>query len=446
MIYKTLNIIDPEVNKIIELEEQRQKNSLELIASENFTSISVLQTESSILNNIYNEYSLDNNYLNIKHILELETLCKYRALQLFNLNSEIWDVNIYPLSGSNANLAVYLALIGKNGRLMGLDLPSGGHLTHGYKTVKKKVSASSIFFESKLYKSDNINGIDYNNLEKEAKQFQPQIIICGASAYSLDFNYKKLREIAGNNYLMADISHISGFIAYGLMKNAFEYADIITMTTHFLLRGPRGGMIFYKKRKIINNISINVKYLIDNAIFPQLNDWPQIQKLAGLAVSLKQALSPEYKQYCKQVLNNAKIMAETLKNHGCTIIYNKTECNLFLITYKGVNGAEIQRICELANISVNKNCITGDTSPMEPSAIKIGLSAMTTRGFLEKDAIEAGNLVFQAIQIAVKIKQQTKTKNEFNHTALNYEEITQLKTKVITFLKPFPFPVFTFKI
>ena len=249
MIYKTLNIIDPEVNKIIELEEQRQKNSLELIASENFTSISVLQTESSILNNIYNEYSLDNNYLNIKHILELETLCKYRALQLFNLNSEIWDVNIYPLSGSNANLAVYLALIGKNGRLMGLDLPSGGHLTHGYKTVKKKVSASSIFFESKLYKSDNINGIDYNNLEKEAKQFQPQIIICGASAYSLDFNYKKLREIAGNNYLMADISHISGFIAYGLMKNAFEYADIITMTTHFLLRGPRGGMIFYKKKK-----------------------------------------------------------------------------------------------------------------------------------------------------------------------------------------------------
>ncbi|EED43903.1 serine hydroxymethyltransferase [Enterocytozoon bieneusi H348] len=447
MIYQSLEVIDPEVDRIIRAEEERQRTSLELIASENFAPISVLQASASVMANKYSEGQVGARYYGgTENIDELETLCKSRALALFSLDPNVWDVNVQPLSGSNANLAVYLALIGKDGRLMGLDLPSGGHLTHGYKTSRKKISASSIFFESMLYKC-NLNGeIDYDALEAQAIEFKPGIIVCGGSAYPLDLDYQRLRQIAGDAYLMTDMAHISGFIATGIMNNAFKYSDVVTTTTHKLLRGPRSAMIFYRKKKDIGTTSIDVKSLIDSAVFPGLNGGPHNQKIAALAVALKLAATPEYSLYCAQVLANAKAMAARLAEHGFNIISGRTECHLVLFSCKDIDGASIERVCELAHISLNKNSIISDQSPLRPSGVRIGTPAMTTRGFREKDCIYAADLIAKAVDIARKIKQVSSTNEEFNRLALQDQNIKDLKAVVISFVSQFPIPKFNFRI
>ena len=252
MYSRKLKDVDNEIYELIQEEDNRQRTNIELIASENFTSYAVRECLGSCLTNKYSEGRPEKRYYGGNEVIDkIELLCEQRALEAFGLDEDNWSVNVQPYSGSPANFAVYTALLQPGDRIMGLDLPSGGHLSHGFQTDKKKISATSIFFTSKPYKVNIEGWIDYDQLEKDVSEFKPQILICGASAYPRDFNYKKFREIADSvgSYLMADIAHISGLIVSGEMNNPFEYCDIVTTTTHKTLRGPRSGMIFVNKTK-----------------------------------------------------------------------------------------------------------------------------------------------------------------------------------------------------
>ena len=266
MFHKSLQDSDPEVFDLIQQEKHRQKTNIELIASENFTSYSVLECLGSILTNKYSEGQPKKRYYGGNEVIDkIELLCQKRALQAFSLNPDVWSVNVQPYSGSPANFAVYTGLLQPGDRIMGLDLPSGGHLSHGFQTKNKKISATSVYFESKPYTVDENGWIDYDNLEKLALEFKPKIIICGASAYPRDFSYVRFRSICDKigAYLMADIAHISGLVATGEMKSPFNLCDIVTSTTHKTLRGPRSGIIFIKKQH--NNTK-----KINDAVFPGL--------------------------------------------------------------------------------------------------------------------------------------------------------------------------------
>lgn len=449
MLYSSLEETDQEIHSLIQNEEKRQFEGLELIASENFTSRAVLETTGSILTNKYSEGQVGQRYYGgNENIDAIESLCKQRALSLFDLDPEVWDVNVQVLSGSVANLAVYMALAGKDGRILGMDLPSGGHLSHGYKTPTRKISASSIFFNSESYKCCADGKLDYTLIESKIKEFKPDVLICGATAFPRDFNYQKLKEIAGDAYLMMDMSHISGFIATKLMNNPFEYCDVVTTTTHKLLRGPRSALIFYKKRKersLNGELQIiDVKSAIDFAVFPGLLGGPHNQKIAAVAVALKQASSENYKQYAKQVLKNAKALSDKFTELGYLLYTGGTDCHMVVIVLDGVGGAEVERVCELANISVNRNCVVNDKSPLRPSGIRIGTPAMTTRGLNETDFEKVAEFVHEGIVIAKNIKKQVgKAKvglDEFTKLARENTEIQKLKERVLEFVSRFPIP------
>jgi glycine hydroxymethyltransferase len=272
---------DPELYLMIENEKKRQFEGIELIASENFTSRAVMEALGSCLTNKYSEgYPGKRYYGGNQYIDQIETLCQKRALAAFRANPEEWGVNVQPLSGSPANFAVYTALLGPGGKLMGLSLAHGGHLTHGHQSDTKKVSASSLYFESKAYYVNEETGlIDYDGLEKSAEEFKPNMIIVGASGYPRDLDYKRFREICDKvgALLMADIAHTSGLIATGLLASPFDYADIVTTTTHKSLRGPRSGMIFFRKK---------FEEAINFAVFPQLQGGPHNTNIAALATQL----------------------------------------------------------------------------------------------------------------------------------------------------------------
>jgi glycine hydroxymethyltransferase len=437
-IYKS----DPELFKIIEDEKKRQKESLVLIASENFTSLPVMEALGSVMQNKYSEGLPNARYYGgNENIDKSELLCQKRALEAFNLNPEYWGVNVQPHSGSPANFQVYNALIGPNGRIMGLDLSHGGHLTHGFFTPKKKISASSIYFESQSYKiNEETFLIDYEKLEESAKIFKPNIIIAGTSAYPRAIDYKQFRSICNetNSYLLADISHIAGLISAGLHPNPFEYADVVTTTTHKSLRGPRGAMIFYRKMGDIEN-------KINFSVFPSLQGGPHNHTIAALATALKQANTEEFVEYQKQVIKNADIFGKELIKRGYKLIANGTDTHLLLIdlTNKGIDGARVEKIMELCKISVNKNTIPGDKSAMIPSGIRIGTLALTTRGFKEEDFIKVTEYFDEAVKITSSIQNKIKTKkikdfkNYITSEEFNNQEILNLKNKVIEFASSF---------
>jgi glycine hydroxymethyltransferase len=324
---------DPELYALIQHEKWRQYSCLELIASENFTSQAVMEANGSALTNKYSEglpgarYYGGNEYVDV-----IENLCRDRALQAFNLDPSKWGVNVQPYSGSTANFSAYTAILNPGDRIMGLDLPSGGHLTHGYATAKKKVSSSAIYFESLPYQVDMKTGyIDYDKLEENAKLYRPKLIICGASAYPREWEYQRLRNIADQHgaYLMADIAHISGLVAGREAANPFDYCDIVTTTTHKTLRGPRAGLIFFQRApKGEKNSDLEDK--INFAVFPSNQGGPHNNTIAGIAVALKQAASPEFKQYAAQVRKNAVTVAETLKSHGYKLVTDGTVNHLVL--------------------------------------------------------------------------------------------------------------------
>jgi len=297
-----------------------------------------------------------------QYIDQIENLAKSRALQAYRLNSEEWGVNVQSYSGSPANFAVYTALIKPGERIMGLDLYCGGHLTHGFQTETKKISATSLYFESKSYKISEATGlIDFADVQKAASEFKPNVLIVGASAYPRDFDYKKFREVADSvgAYLLADISHISGLIATQEQNNPFEYADVVTSTTHKSLRGPRSGMIFFNKKR-----DSTLEERINFAVFPMLQGGPHNHQIGALATQFKEVLSPEFKEYCMQVKFNAKALAKGLIDRGMKLVSNGTDNHLMLWDVRplGLTGSKVEKVCDLVHITVNKNTIVGDKS------------------------------------------------------------------------------------
>jgi len=448
----SLEDTDPELFDIIEHEKDRQRKGLELIPSENFTSQSVMDALGSVMSNKYSEgYPGARYYGGNEFIDKAEILCQTRALEAFNLDPEKWGVNVQPLSGSPSNLHVYGALLKPHDRIMALDLPHGGHLSHGYQTDKKKISAVSIYFETMPYRLDEETGlIDYDTLEKNAALFRPKMLVAGASAYARLYDYGRMREIAdkSNAWLLADMAHISGLVAAGVVESPFDYADVVTTTTHKSLRGPRGAMIFYRKGvrshdKKGNPIMYNIADKIDFSVFPGHQGGPHNHTISALATALKHAKSPEFRKYQEQVMSNCAAFAARFQELGYALVSGGTDNHLVLVNLKpqGVDGSRVERVMELAHIAANKNTVPGDTSALVPGGIRMGTPALTTRGFMEQDFVQVADFVDRAVKITADIKSKVGPKLKDFRAALEeqeWPEITALKKDVETFASQFP--------
>ena len=402
---------DTQIKKLIEAEKKRQKKVINLIASENYVSKDVLEALGSELTNKYAEgYSGARYYGGNEVVDKIEKLCQERALKLFGLKKEKWSVNVQPLSGSPANLAVYLALVPKSGKIMGMSLDQGGHLTHGH-----KVSATGKFWQQVSYGVNKITEeLNYEEIKKIALEEKPDIIVAGYTAYSKKIYWQKFREIADacGVFLMADVSHIAGLIAAGELASPFEYCDVVTMTVHKTLRGPRAALIFANRESKIAKVkNVDIAKLIDKAVFPGLQGGPHLNAITAVAVALKEAFSPAFKKYIKQVVKNAKVMSTEFKKLGWRVVSGGTDTHLFLLdTYckgVGIAGKEASDILEKNGIIVNKNTIPFDNrSPVDPSGIRIGTPAETTRGKKEKDFIAIARKIDKILRAKIgKIKQ-----------------------------------------
>ncbi len=434
---KQLETHDPDMWMLINEEYIRQKESLELIASENFTSGPVLECLGSVLTNKYSEGLPGKRYYGGNEFIDkIETLCIDRAKKAFHLD-DIWGVNVQPYSGSTANLAVYLGLINPGDTIMGLDLPSGGHLTHGYQTPSKKISASAIYYNSVPYKVGPDGYMDYLEIAELADKHRPRLIICGASAYPRDIHYNILRDIANacGAYLMCDMAHTSGLIASGLLNNPFEYCDVVTTTTHKSLRGPRAGIIFFKKC---------LEDKINFAVFPSLQGGPHNNQIGAVATQLLEVDTPEFKEYSRRVIDNAKSLAIALIDYGYTLSTGGTDNHLVLVDLKplGITGSKVEKLCDVVNISLNKNSVPGDTSALSPGGIRIGTPAMTSRGMNYDDFKHVAMLINRAIQLALKIQKESGlTKLDAYVKAFdNYrDEIDLLRADVSEYSRYFDF-------
>jgi len=452
---QNLEDLDPEVFAIIQREKRRQTYSLEMIASENFTSRAVLDCMSSCLHNKYSEGQPGARYYGgNEHIDEIEVLAQERARAAFGLKAEEWGVNVQPYSGSPANFAVYTAVLEPHGRIMGLDLPDGGHLTHGFYTEKKKISASSIFFESMPYKVDPVSGlIDYDELARNALIFKPKLIIAGISCYSRNLDYARFRQIADScgALLMADMAHICGLVAAGVVPSPFPHADIVTTTTHKTLRGPRSGCIFFRRgvRSVGKDgkpINYDLEDRINMAVFPGLQGGPHNTAVGGIAVAFKQAQTTEFKDYQMQVVKNAQVLSEGLKEAGYTIVTGGTDNHLVLIDLrnKKLSGSKAERILEDVGISVNKNTVPGDKSAFNPSGIRFGTPPLTTRGFKEDEMKLTVQLIDSAFKLALEFQAVSGPKLvDWKKELLkpeNLAKIDAIKEQVETLAIKFPLP------
>ncbi len=381
---------DLEIKQAIELEQQRQNEHVELIASENFVSKDVLEVTGSILTNKYAEgYPGRRYYGGCEFVDMVEQLAIDRITKLFNTKY----ANVQPHSGSQANFAVYTALLKPGGKLLGMALDAGGHLTHGF-----HVSASSIYFETESYGVDKeTHLIDFEEVRRKALEFKPDLIVCGASAYSRIVDWKKFREIADEvgALLMADVAHIAGLIVTGLHPNPFDYGvDVVTSTTHKTLRGARGGII------LTGNEEIAAK--IDKSVFPGNQGGPLMHVIAGKAVAFYEALQPEFVEYQKQVVANAKAFADRLAEQGFSLVAGGTDNHLILVNVKesfGITGQEAEDAMQKINITLNKNSVPFDELPPRvTSGIRVGTPAMTSKGWVEADFVELVDIMVEVFK------------------------------------------------
>lgn len=396
---------DKQIEKLIKAEKGRQKKVVNLIASENYVSDDVLKALGSELTNKYAEgYSGKRYYGGQAFIDQIEDLAKDRALKLFKLSPEKWHVNVQPLSGSPANLAVYVALVPPGGKIMGMSLDNGGHLTHGH-----KVSATGKFWVQVPYGvHEKTEQLDYEEIKKIAEKERPTVIVAGFTAYPRHIDFKKFREIAdaAKALLMVDMSHFAGLVAGGVYPSPFEYADVVTTTVHKTLRGPRSAIIFARKDRTVPNAKGEEKPiadLIDKAVFPGLQGGPHMNQIAAVAVALKEANTPAFKKYAKQVVKNAAALSDELKKKGWKIVSDGTDSHLILVdTWMnglGVTGKEASDLLEAAGIIVNKNTIPGEKrTPSDPSGIRLGTAAETTRGRKEKDMKKIAERIDNALR------------------------------------------------
>ncbi len=384
---RTVEQKDPAIARVLSLELRRQQNNLELIASENLVSPEVMATMGSVLTNKYAEgYPGHRYYGGCEYVDIAERICIQRAKEIFSAKY----ANVQAHSGSQANFCVYLALCKPGDTVLGMDLSTGGHLTHG-----SKANFSGKFYNTVFYGVDSETGrIDYDQVQKMAEEHRPRMIIAGASAYPRIIDFKKFAEIAHGvgAYLMVDMAHIAGLVAAGEHPNPLPYADVVTTTTHKTMRGPRGGII------LTNNEEIAKK--IDRAMFPGTQGGPLMHIIAAKAVALGEALAPEFKAYQAQIVKNAKVLAETLTAGGVELVSGGTDNHLMLLDLRklDMSGRELEDRLDRVHITVNKNSIPGDPRPVsETSGIRIGTPAVTTRGFKEEEMKIVGDLILKAI-------------------------------------------------
>jgi glycine hydroxymethyltransferase len=416
---------DKAIFDLIEKEKQRQAGGIELIASENFTSLQVMKAQGSVLTNKYAEGLPGKRYYGGCEVVdEVEQLAIDRAKKLFGAE---W-ANVQPHSGAQANAAVMLACLKPGDKILGFDLSHGGHLTHG----------SPVNFSGKLYQptfygvEEETGTIDFDNVIKIAEREKPKMIICGASAYSRDWDYKKLREAADSvgALLLADISHPAGLIARGLLGDPMEYCHIVTTTTHKTLRGPRGGMILVGKNfdnpfglKTPKGELRKITSVLDSGVFPGTQGGPLEHVIAAKAVSFEEALSDEYMDYIVQVSKNAKVMAQSFSEKGYKIISGGTDNHLMLIDLRSKNltGKQAEESLIQADITINKNMVPFDTqSPMVTSGMRLGTPAITTRGVKEKDIVKIVDLIDEALQKPGDTKHLKSVKKKVNRFMLKF--------------------------
>ncbi len=393
-MHENIRKSDKEVYDILLKEEKRKEDTLEMIPSENHTSPAVLEALSSVFNDKYAEgYPKKRYYGGNEHIDEVEILCQERAKKIF----AVPFANVQPYSGSPANQAVYFATLNPGEKVLGMHLSAGGHLTHGW-----KVNFSGKYYDSVFYGvNERTSRIDYEEVGKIAKKERPKLIFAGTTSYPRFLDFKKFREIADSvgAYLCTDVSHISGLIVSGTHPSPAEHAHIITTTTHKTLRGPRGALIMTTRAGIEKDEDLPEK--IDKAVFPGLQGGPHEHQIAAIAICLKEAMSPVFKKYGEQIVENSKALAEGLRERGFSLISGGTDNHLLVVDMrsKDISGKETQELLESAGIVVNKNAIPFDPEPpFNPSGIRLGTPAVTTRGMREREMKEIAEMIAEVVE------------------------------------------------
>ncbi|MCA9372009.1 serine hydroxymethyltransferase [Candidatus Woesebacteria bacterium] len=449
---------DKQLYTILKKEEDKQQYKLSMIASENFTSKAVREAVGSVFMNKYSEgYPKKRYYEGNYFIDELESLAIERAKKLFKLPTD-WGVNVQPLSGSPANLAVYIALLKPHDKIMGMYLPDGGHLSHGwsynptpekkgfapnimfYKGGKRKVNVSSKFFEAVQYKTNpKTKMFDYDEVEKIAIKHKPQLIITGGTAYPREIDYKRMKKIAKKvgAYYMADIAHEAGLIAAGVNKSPVGIADIVTMTTHKTLRCNRGAIILARE---------DLMKKINRAIFPGLQGGPHNHSIAGIAVGLKEAMAPTFKTYAAHIVKNAQRLAKELQTYGFDIVTGGTDKHLILVdlTNKGIFGKKFARALDCAGIIINYNTMPWETRPpADPSALRVGTPWITTRGMKEKEIVVIAKWFDEVMKIIATWEESKEDVPfaDFNKKAQTSKELAKIANEVKKLCKQFPLDI-----
>jgi glycine hydroxymethyltransferase len=447
---RPLEEVDPELVELLAREKARQFTGIELIASENFASRAVTQALGTCVGNKYASGRPGaRSYLGADVVDSIERMVCARALRCYGLDCARWGVNVQPYSGTSANFAAYTGILQPRDRIMGLEVASGGHVTHGcYTESGKKVSAASIYFESLPYQVDPETGyIDYDKLEAQALLFRPRLLICGASAYPRDWDYGRFREVADKvgALLLCDMAHISGLVAAREAPDPFELCDFVTSTTHKSLRGPRQGLIFFRRAVDPNGqpLTENWEERINAAVYPGCQGGPLNNSIAALGVALAEAMTSEFKAYQSAVRVNAAALGATLVKRGYKLVTGGTDNHLVLWDLRpaGLTGSKMEKLCDMVHITLNKNAVAGDTSTLTPGGVRIGAPAMTSRGLGKAEFETVADFLDRTAQLALKLQSSSGKKlKDLIVTAEVSEEVAQLRRDVIAFSKGFPMP------